>query len=182
MKRFMRNVAVGIVALLAGAAVCGASGNIEDASAPRTPILSTEISGSDLAFFSGASRQMALLAQLSELAKKRAVTPEVQAEAATVWKEQTDAAARLKELATLKHVPLENELDEQGKVVLQTLGKMNGVRFDKSFLDAQGDAQDVLEASLEAGAGSSDDTIKALAEAEMGMLKEERERVRKLGL
>ena len=50
-------------------------------------------------FFTGAAPQMALLARIADLAKKQAVTPEVQAEAATVSKEQTDAAARLKTLA-----------------------------------------------------------------------------------
>jgi len=39
-----------------------------------------------------------------------------------------------------------------------------------------------LETSLEAGAGSTDKDIKALAEAGLATLKQERERVKKLGL
>jgi predicted outer membrane protein len=125
---------------------------------------------------------MALLAQLSELAKKRAVTPEVQAEAATLWKEQTDAATQLKALAAKNEVTVTDEPDRQGLKVLQSLSKLGGVKFDKSFLDAQSDAQDTLETTLELGSKSRDADIKALAQADLDILKAERDRVRKLGL
>ena len=173
---------LGGAALLGGAAISAPGRDIEDAPPPPSRLLSTEISGSDLAFFMGAAPRMALLAGLSELARKRAVTPEVQAEAELVWKEQTAAAARLKELADHLHVPLETAPDGPGKTVLQAVGKLKGLQFDKSLLDAQGDARDLLETSLEAGAGSADETIKAFAEAGLETLKAERERVRKLGL
>jgi len=169
-------------AMLTGAAVSAGAGGPEEAAPTPAPLLSTEISGSDLMFLTGAAPQMALLAELSDLAKKNAVTPEVQSEAATTWREQTDAAARLKALAGRVHVPVAAEPDDAGKQVLDALGKAKGMKFDKLFLDAQGDAQDQLEASLESGASSSDGEIKAFAQAGLGTLKQERERVRKLGL
>jgi hypothetical protein len=181
MKR-MTWIAAAVFATMAGAVICRAAAGPEEATPAPREILSTEISGSDLAFLTGAAPRMALLARLSELAKKEAVTPEVQAEAAQTSKEQTEAAGRLAELAGRLHVPVAQEPDGPGRMVLQTLGKLKGVKFDKSYLDAQGDAQDSLETSLEAGAASTDETIKAFAEAGLETLKQERARVRKLGL
>jgi len=171
-----------VVAVVAMAAISAAARDIEDSTPTPFPIISTEISGSDLAFFTGAGPQMALLAQLSELAAKRAVAPEVQAEAAMLSKEQSAAAARLQQLAASKNVPLAADPDDPGKQVLQNLKKLDGVRFDKSFLDAQQDAQDALETSLQSGASSTDPDIKSLAEADLQTLKQERDRLRKLGL
>jgi predicted outer membrane protein len=178
MKRFTRTMAL----ILGAMAVCAMGKEIEDATPTPAPILTTDISGSDLAFFMGAGPQMALLARMCDLAKKQAVTPEVQAEAATASKEQADAGARLKALAAGKGVTVADEPDDQGKGILQALDQLKGVKFDKSFLDAQADAEDALETSLNAGAGSSDKEIKALAEAGLETLKQERERVKKLGL
>ncbi len=182
MKRFARTTAVLLAAILGRAAICSAATDVEKTAATPAPILSSEISGSDLAFLTGAASRLALLAQLAELAKKQAFTPEVKAEAASVASEQTDAAARLKVLAARMRVTLPEEPDSEGKMVLQTLGKLKGVKFDKSFLDAQADAQAQIETSLHAGADSSDGDIKAFAEAGLRTLKQERERVRKLGL
>jgi predicted outer membrane protein len=154
----------------------------EEAPSPPAPILSTEISGSDLAFFTGAAREIAALTRLSALAKDRAVIPEVKAVADAIFNQQTDLGARLETLAASKQVPLAEELDGPGKAQLHSLDARKGPRFDKSFLDATSDAQDRLETSFEAGAGSSDKDIKAFAEAGLATLKQERDRVAKLGL
>ena len=180
MKRSTRIAAVVVLAAMAGGAVMRAPGNdVEDATPPPARILSTEISGSDLEFLTGAGPEMALLARLAELAKKRAVTPEVRAEAAAVYTEQTDAIARLKELSGRLRVPLDTEPNGAGLKVLQAIGKLKGVKFDKAYLDAK---EDALETIMEAGAGSSDAAIKAFAQAGLQILKLERERVRRLGL
>ena len=170
------------VVLLGTAAVCALAKDAEYVSPEMPRILSTELSGSDLVFFAGAARQTALLVRLSEMAKGRAATPEVQALAAAAWKEQTDAAARLKDLAGRKEVPLPEEPDGPAKDLVQALAILQGFKFDKSCLDALADAQDQLGTALEAGAASTDRDIKAFAAAEAGTLKVERERVRKLGL
>jgi len=180
MKRFYRALAF---AALAVAAVLPATAvDVEDATPTPAPILSTEIGGRDLGFLMGAAPQIALLAGLADLAKSRAVTPEVQSEAATVSKEQTAAAAQLKDLAARDHVSLGGDPDDQGGKVLADLRKLDGVKFDKAFLDAQADAQDALETTLNGGATSSDQSIKTFATANLQTLKEERDRVRKLGL
>jgi predicted outer membrane protein len=175
----MKRLALTAAVTMLGGALCAAP---EDATPTPAPILSTEMSGSDLGFFMGAARQAELLARLSELAKAHAVTPEVQALAAAVLKDQTDAAVKLKSLAERKHAPLGAEPDRARAQLVESLGKLKGPRFDKSYLDALGDAQDALETSLNAGAGSSDAEIKALAEADLATLKQEQDRVRKLGL
>lgn len=181
MKRFTR-IAAGLAALVGTGAVFAATRDIEDATPAPLPILSTEISGSDLGFFMDSAPQLALLERLAELAEKRATTPEVKAEAALLRKDQTEAMGRLKELQASKNVPVMDEPDTAGKKVLQALGKLDGVRFDKAFLDAQGDADDALETSLAAGAASTDAEIKAFAQAESQTIKEEKDRVRQLGL
>jgi predicted outer membrane protein len=172
---------------MAGALVLAAAGTLraapeEDGAPAVSLILSTEVSGSDLAFFSGAARETALLGRLCEMARKHATAPEVQALAAAVEKEQTDWAAQLKELSGHKHVPLTGEPDREGMKLLLRLEKLTGVKFDKSCLDALGDAQEMLETSLKAGAGSADPEIRRLAEGEMGRLKQERERERRMGV
>jgi predicted outer membrane protein len=178
MKRFTRTTAL----ILGAIALCAMGKEIEDATPTPAPILTTDISGGDLVFFTGAAPQMALLARLSDLAKNRAETPEVQAEAAMVLKEQTDAVERLKALAAGKGVTVAGEPDDQGKAILKSVDALKGVKFDKSYLDALTDAEDALEPSLNAGAGSSDKEIKALATAVQGTLKQERDRVKKLGM
>jgi len=181
MNRLPRILA--FVALAGAAAIStAAAADIEDATPTPAPILSTEISGSELGFLMDAAPQIALLVHLAELAKTRAVTPEVQSEAATVSKEQTAAAGQLKDLATHNNVPLTGDPDDQGAKILATLHDLSGVKFDKAFLDAQADAQDALETTLNTGAASSDPAIKAFATANLQTLKQERDRVRKLGL
>jgi predicted outer membrane protein len=170
------------LAALAGSGVTATAAPIEDATPTPAPILSTEISGRDLGFFMGTAPEIALLVQLADLAKTRAVTPEVQAEAATVLKEQTAASGQLKDLAGRNHVPLPDGPGDDGGKVLIDLRKLDGVKFDKAFLDALGDAQDSLETALTGGAGSADPNIKAFASTNLQTLKQERDRIRKLGL
>jgi predicted outer membrane protein len=146
------------------------------------PLITSDISGSDLDFFMGAARETALITRMSEMAKRDAVTPEVQSLAAIVAREQGDAAARLKDLAAHKAVQLPEEPDGAGRKELQTLGAMVGPRFDKSYLDALVEAQGSLDTSLQAGAASTDKDIKALAQKGQGTLKAERDQIRKLGM
>jgi len=168
--------------MLGGAAACATTNDAEYASPPPAQIVSTELSGSDIVFLTGAAREAALLVRLSEMAKGRAVTPEVQALAAAVWKEQTDTVRRLKDLAGRKQVQLPEESDGQGKKLMEKLAKLKGQKFDKCCLDAMADAQDILEAALVTGAGSADGDLKAFAQAGIGTLKAERGRARKLGM
>jgi putative membrane protein len=176
-----------LTALIAAVLLIGIMGGTalsapEEGKAAQTAILSTEISGSDLVYFTGAARKMALITWLSQLAKERAATPEVLALARAVWKDQTDAAARLKALAGRRDVPVPEEPDGQGKKVLETLGGMKGVKFDKSYIDALTDTLNLLETSMQAGAASSDKEIKAFAQSGLGMVKMEKEQVRRLGM
>jgi predicted outer membrane protein len=172
-----------VLTVLGGCAVISATAaDIEDATPTPAPILSTEISGRDLGFFMGAAPEIALLMQLADLAKTHAVTPEVQAEAATVLKEQTAAAGQFKQLAERDHIPLSDSPDDAGGNVVADLRKLDGVKFDKAFLDALGDAQDGLETALNTGASSADPDIKSFATANLQTLKQERDRIRKLGL
>jgi len=177
----LRALTVIFLGMAATSAVGLAQGGAEYATPTPAAILSTEISGGDLVFFTGAGPQTALMGELSALARKQAVTPEVKALAGTVFKEQTDAVAQLKALAAAKDVPMSQDLDREGRKVLLRLAKETGPRFDKSFLDALGDAQDLLETSLDAGAASSDKEIKAYADAGLEELKKERDGVRQLG-
>lgn len=169
-----------IAMMLGAAAVCMAAP--EDAPAPKAPILSTDLDGRDLAFFDGASHQTALVIRLSGLAVKHAVTPEVQQMAAAVGKEQAEAAGKLIALADQKHLPMAVEPDGQGRKQLDSIEKLAGAKFDKSYLNALGDAQDALAASLESGAASADKDIKQYAQTGIEILKQERERVKKLGM
>jgi predicted outer membrane protein len=177
-----RHALTALLAAILGAAAIAAPRDAEYSAPPPQPILSTDLSGSDLVFFTGAARQTALLVLLSGLGKAHAVTPEVQTVAAAIWKDQADAAARLKDLADKKHIPLDGDSDASARKQLQALASLKGVRFDKSCLDTIGDTQDLLETSLEAGSASTDKDIKAFADAGLGALKQERERVSRLGL
>jgi uncharacterized protein (DUF1800 family) len=168
-------------ALTLGAGLSAMAADIEDATPTPAPILSTDIGGRDLAFLTGAAHQIALLAKISELAGKQAVTPEVQAEAATVAKEQTDAMAALEKIADGFHVPLDTAPDAAGAKLVKALRAKKGPKFDKSYLDAQADAGHALEATLTAGAASSQADIKAFAQSGLVRLKAEEAQVRKLG-
>jgi hypothetical protein len=125
---------------------------------------------------------MALLVRLSELAKKRAVTPEVQAEAATVWKEQTDAAARLKSWRASSMCRWRMSRTSREEAVADAGEDEWGEIRQVVFGCAGGRAGC---AGGESGGGSGvvgRRLSRRFAQAEMGMLKAERERVRKLGL
>jgi predicted outer membrane protein len=173
---------IAIAALAGASAVSAIAANIEDATPTPAPILSTEISGSELGFLMDATQRIALLVRLAGLAKTKAVTPEVQAEAATISKEQTAAAAQLKDLAASDHVPLTDGPGDQGEKVLADLRNLSGVKFDKAFIDALADAQDALGPALNTGTTVADPAIKAFAAANLQTLKQERDRIRKLGL
>ena len=181
MKKILITVAI-FPALLAGMADHSMAGQMEYSNRPASPILSTELSGRDLEFFDGAGPRETLLIRLSGLAAKHAVTPEVKAEAETVFKEQTAAAAQLKTLASAAHISLNTEPDSNGQKALEALRGLESLKFDKSYLDAEQDAQDWLEISLKDGAASSDKRIKELADSALNTLKGERVRSRKLGL
>jgi putative membrane protein len=183
MNRPMKHPVKQFLAAAAFFAATGASLASPAAGEPApAQILSTDLSGGDIAFFTGASRQIALAAGLSAMARDRATTPEVKQLAAGIATEQTGAEAKLKDLAALKHVPLEAETDAAGKKQLQALAKLKGPKFDKSYLDALADAQDALQQSLESGAASADPGIQSLAQSALATLKQERLRVRRLGM
>jgi hypothetical protein len=154
----------------------------EDAKTPEAPILSSDLSGSDLTFFSDASRQILLIARISYIAKAHAVTPEIQSLAAAISTGQTASAARLKDLADRKSVPFGDEPNRADKALLKSLSNEKGAKLDKSYLDALSDAQSLLAASLQAGVASADSDIKSFAQAALDTLKQEQARVRKLGL
>ncbi len=154
----------------------------EYATPTPAPILSTDMSGADLAFLTEAPPEVALVVELSALAKKHAVTPEVRDLAAGIFNQQTAAAESLKKLAATYQMPASQDPDPKGKRQLKAIAALKGVKFDKSYLDALSDAQDQLEAILEAGTTSQDKTIKAEADVEMAALKAQMDQVKKLGL
>jgi predicted outer membrane protein len=171
-----------LTAAMCGAfTLCAVAKDIEDATPTPAPLLSTDISGSDLSFLTSAAHDIALLAKISELASKHATIPEVQAEAATVLKEQTDAMAALQKLAAGYHVSLDTELYGDDQRLVKSLDADKGLKFDKAYLDAQADADQALQASLTTGAASSDAGIKAFAHEALTRLKAEQDRVRRLG-
>jgi putative membrane protein len=177
MKRIMRITAA--LALCTG--MQAVAKDAEDATPTPAPIFSTDISGSDLGFLTGVAHDMALLTKISALASKQAATPEVQAEAATVVKDQTDAMTALQKLADGFHIPLDTELPAGDARTVKSLKAQKGLKFDKAYLDAQADADHVLETSLTNGAASSDAGIKTFAQKSLAYLKQEEDRVRKLG-
>jgi predicted outer membrane protein len=176
----MNRLPILLAALLASALLCAAAP--EDGKSLPTPILSTELTGADLAYFTGAARQAALIIRLSDLAKSRAVTPEVQSLAAAVFNDQTAFSLRLQTLAARKQASLADASDHQAEQLLQTLSGLKGARLDKSYLDPLADAQDHLEPVLATAASSLDPDNKAAAQSALDTLKQERARVRKLGL
>lgn len=183
MKKLIIIIAGGMFAFgVAGAAPGSQSTPSPTPAAAAAGIITTDISGSDLTFFTGSARAAALITQLSGLAKTRAVTPQVQIVAAAIAKEQADACAALEVIAVREHIRLPREPDAAVRKQLEALGKLHGAKFDKSYLEALGEAQDSLEGGLTAGASSTNKDIKACAEAGLATLKQERDRVAKLGL
>jgi hypothetical protein len=154
----------------------------EDAPRAVAPILSTEISGADLDFFSGAARNSALLYRLCTMTRKHAMLAEVGNLTGAIADEQGQFGPHLKELAAKKGVPLDIEPDGQGKTLLLRLEKLEGARFDKSAIDAITDVQAELEASLKSGAASTDAQIKAMASGELQALGAEQAKIRRLGI
>jgi putative membrane protein len=170
MKRLLSTAAL-VCAIVAPACIAAPS-----------QILSTDLSGADLTFFSGASQQIALVAGLSAMARDRAITPEIKDLAAGIATDQAAAAAHLKDLATRKQVPIDAEVDGAGKKQLQSLSKLKGAKFDKTYLDLLSDALDNLQQSLDPGSASTDADIKSLAQSSLATVKQERDRLRKLGI
>ena len=154
----------------------------EDAKAPPMAIVTTEITGNDLAFFKGAAQETALLTQLCDLARAHSTTPEILSLTAGIGKDQSAAAAKLKELAAAKQIPLPTGPDGLGKKQLQSLARLKGARFEKGCIEAITDAQDALETSLTAGAASADKEIKDYSANGLQTLKTERSQLHKLGI
>lgn len=163
------------------AAVSAGAKDIEDATPKPPPLLTSDLSGSDLTCLTGAAHELEVLTTIAEMAGKHAVTPEVKAEAAAIAKEQAAALDTLKALAASLHVAVDTDLYGDDARLIETLEGINGVKFDKAYMDAQGETEQALETSLNAGAASADAGIKAFAQDGLARLKQEQDRARKLG-
>lgn len=143
-------------------------------------LFSTEIDGGDLLFLSQAAPQNALVIELSKMAVRRAVTPEVKQLAAMVEKSQSQTATELKDLGAKKQVTVASIPDGAGRKLTQECAKLKGAKFDKKYLDLLSENEQVLVTTFGQGARSTDHDIQAFATANLALLKQQANEVKRL--
>lgn len=111
--------------------------------------------------------------QASEVALKKATSPDVKALAKAEVEEQTVLSAKLKEVANVKGVTLPKELPEKEQKQVAKLEAMEGAEFDKAYLKQSGVAgHKMLQKTMtQVEAKAQDPTLKALAATTLPVIK-----------
>ncbi|MGB8354777.1 MAG: DUF4142 domain-containing protein [Chthoniobacteraceae bacterium] len=169
---------------LASLAVVAAHGAIAsdptDASARRPAFFSTDVSGGDLQFLKSAAEQGTLQATLGVLAADHASSSEVKDFGEALAKHHTTQNERIKLLALKKGVTITNGLNLQQNKIASSLSKLNGLKFDKAYMEEIINDQQTDITIFEEGALSHDPEIKAFATTALPGLRKNLDLVKKM--
>jgi putative membrane protein len=168
------------VAAFALALVGAIHASPEESPRAKSPILTTELNSRDLQFLLGAYDESVFIANLSDVAAKQAVTPEIKSVAARITNDQNALYDSLEKLAARKAVSVPEKVPFAKS--FDTLVKLKGLKFDKYYLDTLNECLVRFQATVESGASSGDSDIKAAAQSALATVKLERDQIHKLGM
>jgi len=181
--RFSLSLLCTFLAMVAVAVNGAFAADPTDASARnQSPFFSTDLSGGDLQFLTSAAQQGLLQATLGVLAADHASSSEVKEFGQNLAKHHAAQNERIKLLAIKKGVTLPSGLTPRQNKTADSLSKLEGLKFDKAYLEeVVSDQQDYI-AVFEEGTLSRDPEIKAFATTSLPGLKQNLALVKKMAV
>lgn len=135
-------------------------------------IISADISGNDLQFLRSASEQGLLEANLGELAEMRAQSSEVKIFGQTLAKYHATQNEQLKLLAIKKGVTVPASLNPRQSSLAERLTKLQGLKFDKAYMEEMIVEQQNYDALFEQATQSGDPDIKSFVNTALPSIKQ----------
>ena len=139
---------------------------------PASELITTDIGGRDLQFFSSAIESGLLVAYLGDLAKTRAEAGAIKDVGSALANTQADENKQLVRLAALKGVTLSIEPPAPQAKIAEEIEKLTGSNFDKACMDKIIAAAKDSVASYEGAVESKDGDIKSFSEQMLPISKE----------
>lgn len=139
---------------------------------PTGELITTDIGGRDLQFFTSAIESGLLVAWLGDLAKKRAESGAIKDVGSALANTQVDENRQLVRLASLKGVTLSTEPPVQQAKLAAELDKATGSEFDKTCMDKIIAASKDSVAAYEGAVESKDGDIRSFSEQMLPISKE----------
>ena len=139
---------------------------------PAGELITTEIGGRDLQFFSTAIESGLLVAYLGDLAKTRAESGAIKDVGSALANTQADENKQLVRLAALKGVTLSTEPPAQLPALTEELGKLTASNFDKACMDKIIATSKEAVTAYEGAVESKDADIKSFSEQMLPISKE----------
>lgn len=135
-------------------------------------LITTEIGGRDLQFFTASIESGLLVASLGQLANERAEAPVIKQIGTALASTQAEENKQLVRLAALKGVALSTETPARQGEVSAELDKLTGSNFDKACMDRIIAASKESVAAYESAVESKDGDIKSFSEQMLPISKE----------
>ena len=139
---------------------------------PAGELITTDIGGRDLQFFSSAIESGLLVAYLGDLAKTRAESGAIKDVGSALANTQADENKQLVRLAALKGVTLSTEPPAQLPALTEELGKLTASNFDKACMDKIIATSKEAVTAYEGAVESKDADIKSFSEQMLPISKE----------
>lgn len=139
-------------------------------------LISTDLDGRDIEFFSVTYENGVLQAYLCDLVKAKAEADQVRAVAKALAVTQAEENKQIARLASLKGLSVPTEAPAAQAGVVEELEKLSGARFDKTSMEKIIVAGQKSLAAYEKASESKDGDIKAFAE-QMTMISKEKLRL-----
>lgn len=128
------------VALMAGCNSSNRTSNtIADREAGTTGTAGAGVSSSDKNFVSDQLADGMAEIELAKVAKDHAASADVKQFAQMMIDDHTKAGDQLKQIATSNSIPVDTNIDNKHKDLMDKLSKLNGADFDKEYMSAMVD-------------------------------------------
>jgi putative membrane protein len=166
-KRMRMRSSIFIVVALAVA------GQLRAQDAKKPAVLSTELSGKDLQFLTGAMDAAVVAANVGELTKSRGASDPVKLLGEAVSKIHIAEKAELERLANSKGVPISSTPNPRQITAIDTISKLTGETLEKACLDEIVRIEQKEAADFDAAMKSGDADVRAFAERFLPQFKEQ---------
>ena len=145
---------------------------VPEAAANPGGLITTELSGRDLQFFSTALQAGRIQAYLVDQLTTKGDSDSIKAVGAALGAMQSEENKQISRLASRKGLPIPTAPPDDLKKISAELEKLSGANFDKAAMDGIITAGRQAMAAYEAAAQSSDGDIKAFSEQMLPIAKE----------
>jgi putative membrane protein len=136
-------------------------------------LFNTDLNGGDLQFLMSAAEQGLVQTGLVDLAKSHARSSEVKDFIEVLGKQRAEQNEQIKRLADGMGIVLSVTLTKQESAAIEKLGKLEGLKFDKAFMEEMTKRQQDYASLFEQKTQSEDSHIKAFVTATLPVIKQQ---------